>query len=75
METMEMWDNMRITKKVRYGERRRTIAVAEMRDHGDTGDIDTGKWRRWQRRRCGTGNRRDAETTDIVVFGRLLRWA
>ena len=75
MEAAEMRDNMGIEDKVRGGNRRWTIEAADMRYNGDIREGDKGKFRRRQRRRRGTGNRRDAGKPEIEVFGRRLRWA
>ena len=74
-EATEMRDNVGISYKVRGINGRWTIAATEMRDNRDVGYGDTGIWRRRQRQRHGTGNRRDAVTPNIAVLGRRSLWA
>ena len=56
---VEMCDHMGIVDKFRGGDRRQTIAAAEMQYNGDIGEGDTGIWRWRQRQRPKTGDRRD----------------
>ena len=68
-EAAEIQDNMGISDKVRGGNRWWKIEAAKIKENGDMGDGDTGKWRQRQRRRRGTGNRRYAGTPEISVLG------
>ena len=64
-----MQDDMGIANKFRGGYGWQTITSGGLRDNRDIRYGDTGIWRWRKQRRCGTGDRRDAGTTYIVIFG------